>query len=69
MTPSEDLIRATYERIKRENPRMPEGDVLSKTARILEIPRDRVGEILREPVPVKRYLLICRHNNLLPGGN
>lgn len=69
MTSSEDLIRKTYERIKRENPRVAEGDVLSKTAEILEISRLRIGEVLREPVEIRRYAVICRHKDFDPGGN
>lgn len=62
------MIRKTYERIKRENPRVAEGDVLSKTAEILEISRFRVGEVLREPVGIRRYAVICRHKNSHSGG-
>jgi len=68
-SPSEAMIRETYERIKRENPAMAEGVILDRVSRLLGIDRLRVGSVLREPVPFKRYSLICRHKNSPLGGN
>jgi len=67
--PSEAVILATYARLKRENPRLPEGEVLDRVSRLLGIARANVGEVLREQPTIKRYAVICRHKNSPFGGN
>ena len=59
----------TYDRIKRELPHAAEGEILDRAAWALNLPRERIGEILREPVPIKRYVIKCRHKNFDSGGN
>lgn len=65
---TDSLIVRTYERVKRENPRKPEGDILREVGRCLGLTPDRIGEALREPVPIRRYAVICRHKNFDSGG-
>ena len=65
---TDSLIVHTYERVKAEYPRMAEGFVLKQVADCLGLTTDRVGDALREPVPIRRYAVICRRKNSDPGG-
>ncbi len=65
---TDNLIVHTHARVKSENPRMPEGEVLREVARRLGLTSERVGDALREPVPIRRYAVICRHKNSDFGG-
>ncbi len=65
---TDDIIRKCYRRVKRENAWAPEGVILQKTADQLGLTSERVGEALREPVPIRRYAVIRRHKNSDSGG-
>lgn len=65
---TDSLIVRTYERVKADTPRMPEGEILREVGRRLGLTSERVGDALREPVPIRRYAVICRHKNSDSGG-
>lgn len=65
---TDSLIVRTYERVKYENPTAPEGDILARVADCLGLTTARVGDALRQPIPIRRYAVICRHKNSHSGG-
>jgi hypothetical protein len=65
---TDSLIARTYERVKGENPRLPEGVILARVADCLGLTTTRVGDALRQPMPIRRYAVICRHKNSDSGG-
>jgi hypothetical protein len=54
--------------VKADSPTLAEGVILERVAERLGLTTERVGDALREPLPIRRYAVICRHKNFDSGG-
>jgi hypothetical protein len=65
---TDSIIIRVYEQVKGDSPTLAEGVILERVAERLGLTTERVGDALREPLPIRRYAVICRHKNFDSGG-
>jgi hypothetical protein len=65
---TDSVIVRVYEHVKADSPTLAEGVILERVAERLGLTTERVGDALREPLPIRRYAVICRHKTFDSGG-